>query len=291
MSMREVVDGQQRLRTILSYVKDGFPLARGQHPEYGGKRFSQLPEEIQGQFLSFEIAVDLLINLPDPEILDIFARLNSYAVILNEQEKINASHFGPFKVLADKIGFEFNEYWIRQKLFTSQQILRMQEVNLVADLLIAMAEGIKAKKAIKRYYARYEKDFSHDPVELEKRFREVMNTIALLFPEDLSGSAFRRVHIFYSLFTAVFHCLYGLQNLHENHKPGVRRVSIETEAEIERARNGLDTVTELFEAEPGTVTPVAAQFLQDSRSATTDETVRERRTIYLLGLMNMESTG
>src|ERR1700744_4565967 len=32
-SVREVVDGQQRLRTILSYVKDGFPLARRQHPE------------------------------------------------------------------------------------------------------------------------------------------------------------------------------------------------------------------------------------------------------------------
>jgi hypothetical protein len=27
------------------------------------------------------------INLPDAEILDIFARLNSYAVVLNEQEK------------------------------------------------------------------------------------------------------------------------------------------------------------------------------------------------------------
>lgn len=233
----------------------------------------------------------MLINLPDPEILDIFARLNSYAVILNEQEKINASHFGPFKVLTDKIGFDFNEYWIRQAIFTSQQILRMQEVNLVADLLIAMAEGIKAKKAIKRYYARYEKDFHHDPVDLESKFRDVMNKIAILFPEDLSGSAFRRVHIFYSLFTAVFHCLYGLHNFHENKNIAVRRVRIETEAEIQRARNGLDTVTELFEAEPGTVTPVAAQFLQDSRSATTDETVRERRTIYLLDLMNMDFAG
>jgi hypothetical protein len=116
-SLREVVDGQQRLRTILSYVKDGFALARGQHPEFGGLRFSQLPEEIQAQVLSFEIAVDLLINLPDREILDIFARLNSYAVVLNEQEKINSGHFGPFKVLADKIGFDYNEYWTRLRTY------------------------------------------------------------------------------------------------------------------------------------------------------------------------------
>lgn len=290
-SVREVVDGQQRLRTILSYVKDGFPLARGQHPMYGNLRFSQLPEEIQGQFLSFEIAVDLLINLPDPEILDIFARLNSYAVVLNEQEKINASHFGPFKVLADKIGFEFNEYWNHQGILTAQQILRMQEVNLVADLLIAMAEGIKAKKAIKRYYALYEKDFPHDPNILEIQFREVLNKIAQLFPEGLTNSEYRRVHIFYSLFTAVFHCLYGLPSFQDDQKAPIPRVSIETQTEIQRARNGLDAVAELFEAEPGTVTGKPAQFLQDSRRATTDEPVRKRRAIYLLNLMSADFVG
>lgn len=287
-SVREVVDGQQRLRTILSYVKDGFPLARNQHPEYGNMRFSQLPEEIQAQFLTFEIAVDLLINLPDPEILDIFARLNSYAVVLNEQEKINASHFGPFKVLADKMGFEFNEYWSRQGILTAQQILRMQEVNLVADLLIAMIEGVKSKKAIKRYYALYERDFPHDPDVLESRFREVINKIAQLFPEGLSNSEYRRVHVFYSLFTAVLHCLHGLPAFQDNRNAPVPRVSIETQAEIQRARNGLDAVAELFEAEAGTVTGDEAQFLQDSRRATTDETVRKRRTAYLLNLMSSD---
>jgi hypothetical protein len=287
-SVREVVDGQQRLRTILSYVKDGFPLSRKQHPEYGGLRFSQLPENAQAQFLSFEIAVDLLINLPDPEILDIFARLNSYAVVLNEQEKINASHFGPFKVLADKIGFELNEYWSRQGILTAQQILRMQEVNLVADLLIAMIEGIKPKKAIRRYYVQYEKDFPHDLGILENRFYSVIERIAVLFPEGLSDSEFRRVHIFYSLFTAVFHCLYGLPDFEDAKKVPIPRVCIEAEVEIQRARNGLDTVAGLFEAEPGTVTGEAAQFLQDSRRATTDEPVRERRSAYLLKLMNLD---
>jgi Protein of unknown function DUF262 len=284
-SVREVVDGQQRLRTILSFVKDGFPLARGQHPEHGGKRFSQLSEEAQSQFLSFEVAVDLLINLPDAEILDIFARLNSYAVVLNEQEKINASHFGPFKVLADQIGFEFNEYWIKQRVLTPQQILRMQEINLVADLLIAMAEGIKAKKAIKRFYTKYESEFEHDTDELKLRFRQVLEKISLIFPESLSDSEFRRVHIFYSLFTAVFHCEFGLQNFVDKSGDLIARPSLKLVAEIEVARNGLDKIGALFEAEPGTLTGSDAQFVQDSRRATTDEVVRERRTVFLLNLM------
>jgi hypothetical protein len=105
-SVREVVDGQQRLRSILSYIKDGFFVSRQQNADLKveGKRPSQLPEDVQAQVLSDEVAVDLLINLPDAEVLDIFGRLNSYAVVLNEQERINAEHFGPFKGIADRIG-------------------------------------------------------------------------------------------------------------------------------------------------------------------------------------------
>jgi hypothetical protein len=58
-----------------------------------------LPEDVQTQFLAYEVSVDLLVNLPDKEILDIFGRLNSYAVVLNDQEKINATHFSAFKLL------------------------------------------------------------------------------------------------------------------------------------------------------------------------------------------------
>jgi hypothetical protein len=80
-TLREVVDGQQRLRTILSYVNDGFAITRRQHPEYGRKLFSELPEEAQQQVLDYEIAVDLLTNMPDSEVLDIFSRLIKSCVI------------------------------------------------------------------------------------------------------------------------------------------------------------------------------------------------------------------
>ena len=101
-------------------------------------------------FLHTNLSVDLLINLPDSEILDIFGRLNSYALVLNEQEKINADHFGAFKILADNIGRTYNEYWTKQGILTARNILRMGEVTLVADLLIAMKEGIKSKKTNKK---------------------------------------------------------------------------------------------------------------------------------------------
>ena len=155
------------------------------------------------------------------------------------RKKINASHFGPFKVLADKIGFDYNEYWTSQKILTAQQILRMQEVNLVADILISMVEGIKSKKQIKRYYSVYENDFPHDVDLLEVRFRRVVEVISELFPEGLSNSEFRRNHIFYTLFTAVYHCLFGLPDF-KFKDVDVPRGDLSTDAGIQTARNGLD---------------------------------------------------
>lgn len=281
-STRDVVDGQQRLRSILSYAKDGFVVSRAQNPEYGGVRFSQLPEPVQAAFLSYEVSVDLLINLPNAEILDIFGRLNSYAVVLNEQEKLNAEYFGEFKVLADTIGRKYYEYWIENKILTNKSVLRMAEVSLVADILIAMQEGIKSKKRIRPYYRQYEKEYPADANEMTGRFDEVIAKIGEIYPEGLSSTEFARPFLFYTLFTTVAHCLYGLPNLN------APAVALNTAQSVEVARNGLDRVGELFaatETEQAELSPAERTFLQNSRRATTDESAREARTKFLLSLM------
>lgn len=276
-SIREVVDGQQRLRTILAFIKDGFSVNKRQHPTYGGLLFSQLPEEVQGQVLAYEISVDLLINLPDSEILDIFSRLNSYAVLLNEQEKINSDHFGPFKVLADKIGHKYTEYWPSQGILTSKQIVRMLEVNLVADVLIATLEGIKSKKQVKKYYDQYEGAFEHDTDILEARFDSVIFAIAEIYPEGLSDTEFRRPHLFYSLFTTVAHWINAIPGLPDGH--------VYAQLLPATIRNKFDRVDEIFaESDIQKLSKAEQQFLADSRRATTDEKVRVRRTMYLLDL-------
>ena len=223
-------------------------------------------------------------NLPDSEVLDIFGRMNSYSVVLNLQEKINADHFSAFKILADALGRKYNEYWIKQRIMSSREILRMQEVSLVADLLIAMREGIKAKKRIKAYYDAYEKEngYNDDVALVEERFDKVVATVGKLYPEGLSDSEFSRNHLFYSLFTAVAHCLFGLKDT------DARRGDLGSDVAIEVARVGLDRVEEMFTvaaADVGKLPPAERVFIQDSRRATTDETVRKRRTTFLLGLM------
>ena len=279
MTIRDVVDGQQRLRTILSFLDDGFVVSRRLNEENGGKFFSQLTEDVQWSILNYEISVDLLVNVPDEEVLDIFSRLNSYSVILNEQEKINATHFGPFKILSDNIARKYANYWKEQNVLTARQILRMLEVNLVADLLIAMLEGIKAKKQIKKYYSTYEKEFNGDSSKLMQRFDEVMWTIGNLFPLGLINTEFVRIHLFYSLFTTVAHCLFRIPNCE------LTKIPLNTEPVLVVVRNKLDRVGEIFVSDRSHLSETEQQFLDDSRRATTDELVRERRMEFLLNLI------
>lgn len=282
-SIRDVVDGQQRLRTILSYLKDGFVISKKHNEKYGGLYFSQLSsvdDDIQEFLLTYEISTDLLVNMSDAEVLDIFSRLNSYSVILNDQERLNATHFGPFKTLADHIAHQYHDFWADNKILTDAQILRMGDVGLTADLVIAMTVGIKSKKQLKPYYAAFENAFDHNPEDLKKRFDTVIDTINGLFGSEFKTSEFRRIHIFYSLFTAVYHLKYGLLNFK------FQRKDI-TENDYPRIANNLRRVNLLFNGDDIWTNTDSndLQFLEDSRRATTDTAVRERRSIYLVDLM------
>lgn len=281
-SVREVVDGQQRLKTILSYLRDGFVISKKHNSTYGGYYFSQLgevDENIQTSILNYEISADLLVNMPDPEVLDIFSRLNSYSVILNEQEKINANHFGPFKTLADRLAHNFNAFWLDNKILKEAEILRMSDVTLVADLLIAMIEGIKSKKQIKTYYTQFEKDFNQDVEILENNFSATIAIIQGIFANELKNSELRRIHLFYTLFTGIYHLNFGIPHIAKQQMPI-------TPNDYARVANRLETINSIFETEQvGILSEVEARFLEDSRRATTDTAVRARRTEYLIDII------
>lgn len=278
-SIREVVDGQQRLRTILSYLKDGFQISKRHHPQYGGLYYSQLgsvDDQIQASILTYELSVDLLINMPDSEVLDVFGRLNSYAVVLNTQEKINADHFGPFKVLADKLAHQHLDFWTTNKILSESEIARMADVTLTADILIAMIEGIKSKKQLKGYYDTYEKTFMQDVEPIESRFKKTIEDISNIFNSKLRASEFRRVPLFYSLFSALHHLRYRLPALD---KP----VFGDTDWNYSRIAASLDSVEQIILTEDKrSLAPEEARFLEDTRLATTDAAVRLRRTKFIL---------
>ena len=288
-SIREVVDGQQRLRTILSYLNDGFTISKDHNSKYGGLYFSQLcqvDENVQASILNYEISVDLLVNMPDQKVLDVFSRLNSYSVVLNEQERINANHFGPFKLLADCLSKKYYQFWIDNRVISEKKCLRMDDVNLTADLLIAMCEGIKEKKKIKYYYDAYEKTFIHNGQELECRFDSVMTAIQNMYGKELKDSEFKRVHLFYSLFTAVYHIKYGLKEMDVS--PTTHEVDYTNLAVLMKIRHRLERIEYIFEKAEDDIMLLSKeeqQFLDSSRRATTDASKRIDRTKYIVKLI------
>jgi hypothetical protein len=278
-SIREVVDGQQRLRTILSYVNDGFAIKRSHNREFGGLFFSQLEDEDRVRLLSYEVSTDLLINVSDAEVLDIFARLNAHAVVLNLQERLNASHFGEFKRLSDDLAHEYFEYWVTNGILREPQVMRMQDVALTSDLVIAMCDGIQSKKQIGAYYKLYEEDFPFDADDLTNKFRLTMVAISAVFPEGFRGSEFRRIHLQYSLFTAMYHLVYGLPHFDSTHARAFEHLK------VSQLKVAWDHIESIFSVDdPADLPAPDRQFLNDSRRATTDAAVRERRTEYLITL-------
>ena len=94
---RQVVDGRQRISTIISFMKDEFKLADLKIlKDYNGKTFSTLPPLMQGIFEDYQLYC-YIIQPPTPERVkyDIFDRVNRGGTRLNSQEMRNALYQGP----------------------------------------------------------------------------------------------------------------------------------------------------------------------------------------------------
>lgn len=211
---REIVDGQQRLHTILTFIKDGFKISKAHNDDFGGKFFSALDKGTQGDILKYEFVVDLLQDMPDNEVYDVFARINTYSEKLKPQELRNARWFGEFKSAVYGLATEFVTFFETNKVFTSKQILRMAEAEFISELLLAMTEGIRAgqKQVIDKCYEKYDDDFP-DRKGHAKRFRETMDTIGTALGPDLPNLKFRATRLLYPLFCAIFHSKFGLPRL------------------------------------------------------------------------------
>ena len=137
-TVREVVDGQQRLSAILDLIDGKYAISRSLDDEYADKRLDALKE--------YSFNTEVLYGLSDSEVLEIFSRLNRYSVRLNNQELRNGKWFGRFKQLSYSLAHEHIEFWRKHRIFTENGIARMLEVELTSELLILGLSGLEEKK-------------------------------------------------------------------------------------------------------------------------------------------------
>lgn len=222
-TIREVVDGQQRLRTVLGYVrpasipdynerKDAFTVRKIHNSDLAGKPFRDLDVDTQKAILGFRFNVLILPDdTDDREVLRIFSRMNSTGVKLNAQELRNAEYSGPFKLTMYDLALEQLDRWRAWKIFSDTSLSRMAEVEFTSDLIGLMIKGVATgnKQTIDAMYKMYEVDFPHEKLVAE-RFRRTMDVIEDRVGEHIASSVFRRQMHFYGLFAMFYDRLFGL---------------------------------------------------------------------------------
>lgn len=220
---REVVDGQQRIRTVISYIapkalgktfepaRDAFTILEEHNEQYQGMTYGELPEEVQERIWDYQFSVNVFpSDTDDREVKQVFARMNSSGYKLNAQELRNAEYFGAFKTLAYKLATEQLHRWRDWKIFSLDGLARMGEVEMTSELIILMLKGITGKSIddINEVYAKYDPKFP-PRFEVSKRFRCVMDSIDELFSDEMQ-SLFKKRTMFYALFSAVYSLQFGL---------------------------------------------------------------------------------
>lgn len=211
---REIVDGQQRISTIVDFADDKFSLgknARGLE----GKRFSSLTEEQQDSFYSYTVAVDVIRNAERSEILQMFRRMNAFTLPLNAPEKRHSEFFGEFKDWVNTVLDEFGQVFVNWNILTSRQVVRMADAEFIADLALAIEEGIVSTSPAKltALYRKYDKAFPNRD-NLNETITAAFNVV-LGELSELQDTYITKPHIFHSFLCALVHNRFGLKGAEE----------------------------------------------------------------------------
>jgi len=274
---REIIDGQQRLKTIFDFMNDGFKISKVHNKEYGGLCYSELPDEVKKDFLKYPISAILLIDLDDNAVFDIFARLNTYSVKLNNQELLNSQFFGVYKQLVYRLAQEYRTFWVESGVLSEKAISRMEDAKLVSELLSVIVEGKITSNSFeqcKKLYLKYD-DVFDDADSIERQFKFTLDLFSKVYPSNFSETAYSKAPLFYSTFIALYHMNYPIQILGET----AHQID---EGAIPKIRTVLDEITTVVVTPLEDLNQDDTDFVLTLKKNTTTPDVRVRRCKHII---------
>lgn len=203
-AVREVVDGQQRLRAILEFASGSLKLS-SKSPKFKGMTYSDLSLDDQEQFLAYRIPVVQLVNAGDAEVLEVFARLNSYSVKVTPAELRHAEFSEPVKWAIYDAARHWSLLWGDLKVVSTRDTVRLKHTTLVAEMFIALDMGLGdgGETLITRYYKSKNKKEDEYFSPLREHLDEVVTEILEHTKDDFAESTFYDAPNFLILFAAV----------------------------------------------------------------------------------------
>lgn len=227
---REVIDGQQRLRTLFDFMQGKLTISRSLHSPWAGLNMNAISDEEREAIRLTQFHVYQYQAIDDATVLEIFARLNTYSVALTAQELRNGKYFGEFKTLVYALSWQYLELWRNARIFAEAAIARMAEAELVSELLALQFDGFQdKKKSLDYFYAGLDQEWPSSPIalpgrrgqdfnprawlsrsEAEDRFRATISAILETVGDILAETPFRRVPLLYTLYSVHYHLQFGL---------------------------------------------------------------------------------
>ncbi|SHK58283.1 DUF262 domain-containing protein [Alicyclobacillus tolerans] len=193
-----LLDGKQRLSSIFAFLNDEFALSFAQTPkpsvdgiDVEGLTFKQLSDEFQQRIKEYQFEIDVVDEISQSEIEDIFCRLNN-GVPLRPIETTRA--------LLGKSALEFVENLAKVPFFTDKINLSKAARNhfvdqeLVLQILALLNDPLTgfSKKEMKDFVQKLRDDHQRD--RFKSQFNNVCFYLNEAFPSE-KEKLLRKVHI------------------------------------------------------------------------------------------------
>jgi len=195
-----VIDGQQRLTSFVSFINGTFPdgsvfKLRGlkAFTELNKKTFSELPTELQDKIMQFTVRTIIFLKQSGNDLkFEIFERLNTGSVVLNDQELRNCVYRGKYNKLLKEMS-EFTDF--RYLTGLTKPDRRMADIELVLRFCAFYhATYLKYKPPMKKFLnndmLKYQNISDEDALELKEKFKNGLMIIRSMFDKN----AFKRYY-------------------------------------------------------------------------------------------------
>lgn len=211
ISKYSVVDGKQRLSTLFQFADNKFPVSENATiTKLRGKFFEDLETEVRKNFWKYQFAVEYVPSSDEAIINNIFDRINRNVSKLTPQELRHAKFNGIFINTTEDL-----TRWMSEVLPTNFPSIntnskkQMKDVELVAQLLLFLEEGVKSYRQEDLDKAFSDRDSNwENQDEIETEFKEVIQLIKQLVEKspqdiDLRKTRLRNQTDFYSIFATI----------------------------------------------------------------------------------------
>ena len=187
-----VVDGQQRLTSFFTFIENKWALTGlTLHAELNGKHFQELDRILRLKIRRASLRVTTILKDSDDELkFEIFERLNTGSVALNEQEMRNCIYRGGYNNLLKKMAADSDFLFL---LGLTQPEKRMRDVELALRFAAFFHNGPENYQSSMRRWlneemARFQHLPNDDAVALFHAFHDAVQSVR----EMLGRRAFRR---------------------------------------------------------------------------------------------------